>query len=108
MDSSSCERGGSSRAIGFEVKDSGIGISVHMQRQLLAPFRRADGSPWHRTQGGGIGLGMSRRLIESMGGALELDSALGLGTTVRFTLLLPDCISPEAMTAELVVPGNQQ
>jgi len=51
---------------------------------------------------------MSRRLIESMGGALELDSALGLGTTVRFTLLLPDCISPEAMTAELVVPGNQQ
>jgi signal transduction histidine kinase len=94
--------------IGFEVKDSGIGISVHMQRQLLAPFRRADGSPWHRTQGGGIGLGMSRRLIESMGGAVELDSALGLGTTVRFTLQLPDCVSPEAITADLATRGNQK
>lgn len=76
---------------GFEVKDSGTGIPVHLQRRLLAPFLRADGSPWHRTRGSGIGLGISRRLIQSMGGTLELDSMPGLGTTIRFTLHLPEC-----------------
>ncbi|MBZ5675706.1 MAG: hypothetical protein LAP61_15805 [Acidobacteriia bacterium] len=83
--------------IAFEVKDSGTGIPVHMQRRLLAPFQRADGSPWHRTRGRGIGLGISRRLVESMGAALEMDSVMGLGTTVRFTLDLPKCVSPEPL-----------
>jgi signal transduction histidine kinase len=87
--------------IGFEIRDSGAGIPVHMQRRLLAPFLRADGSPWHRTRGWGVGLGISRRLIESMGGALELETALGLGTTVRFSLDMPDCILPEATPAAL-------
>jgi signal transduction histidine kinase len=94
--------------IGFEVQDSGAGIPVHIQRRLLAPFLRADGSPWHRTRGRGVGVGVSRRLIESMGGALELDTALGLGTTVRFTLDLPDCDLPEAMPAALVAPDHQR
>ena len=82
---------------GFEVKDSGVGISFHVKRRLLAPFRRADGSPSHRTRGLGTGFGISRRLIESMGGVLELDTAPGLGTTVRFTLDLPDAASLSAV-----------
>jgi signal transduction histidine kinase len=99
--------------IGFEVKDSGAGIPMHVQRRLLAPFLRADGSPWHRTRGRGVGVGVSRRLIESMGGALELDTALGLGTTARFILDLPECdlpdgVLPEAMPAVLVAPGDQR
>ena len=83
--------------IGFEVKDSGVGIPFHLKRRLLAPFRRADGSPSHRTRGVGTGFGISRRLIESMGGVLELDTAPGLGTTVRFTLDLPEAASPLAV-----------
>jgi signal transduction histidine kinase len=81
--------------IGFEVKDSGSGIPIHMQRRLLAPFIRADGTPWKRTRGGGVGLGIARRLVESMGGTLEMDSVTGLGTTVRFELNLPECDAPE-------------
>jgi signal transduction histidine kinase len=83
--------------VAFEVKDSGTGIPVHVQRRLLAPFHRADGSPWHRTRGRGIGLGISRRLVESMGAALEMDSVMGMGTSVRFTLDLPECGSPEPL-----------
>jgi signal transduction histidine kinase len=99
--------------IGFEVKDSGAGIPMHVRRRLLAPFLRADGSPWHRTRGRGVGVGVSRRLIESMGGALELDTALGLGTTARFVLdlpesELPDGVLPEAMPAVLIAPGDQR
>jgi len=91
--------------IGFEVKDSGPGIPFHMQRQLLAPFLRADGSPWRRTHGPGIGLGMSRRLVESMGGALELESIPGLGTSVRFTLDLPASPQSKGELIELDADG---
>jgi signal transduction histidine kinase len=77
--------------IGFEVKDTGVGIPIHVQRRLLGPFLRADGSPWHRTRGLGVGLAVSRRLIESMGGDLKLASVPGLGTTVQFALDLPAC-----------------
>jgi signal transduction histidine kinase len=94
--------------IGFAVKDSGAGIPLNVQRWLLAPFFRADGSPWHRTRGHGIGVGVSRRLIESMGGALELDTALGLGTTFRFKLDLPDCLLPESMPAAVPAPADQR
>jgi len=87
--------------IAFEVRDTGAGIPTHVQRRLLGPFLRADGSPWHRTRGLGIGLGVSRRAIESMGGELELDSVLGLGTTVRFTLDLPEHVLPMAVPASL-------
>jgi signal transduction histidine kinase len=87
--------------VGFEVKDSGAGIPTHMQRRLLATFVRADGSPWHRTRGRGVGLGISRRLIESMGGTLEMDSVMGLGTTVRFALDLPECAFSDSTPAAL-------
>ena len=87
--------------IGFEVKDSGSGIPIHVQRRLLAPYVRADGSPWHRTRGPGIGLGMTRRLVESIGGELGLNSALGMGTSVRFTLYLPDSLEPDGLLSEL-------
>jgi signal transduction histidine kinase len=89
--------------VGFEVRDTGAGIPIHVQRRLLGPFLRADGSPWHRTRGLGIGLGVSRRLIESMGGDLKLDSVFGLGTTVRFTLDLPEYTLPVAAPASLAV-----
>jgi signal transduction histidine kinase len=86
--------------IGFEVRDTGPGIPIHLQQRLLGPFLRADGSPWHRTRGLGIGLGVSRRVIESMGGDLKLDSVLGLGTTVRFTLDLPKYVLPTEAPAK--------
>jgi signal transduction histidine kinase len=83
--------------VGFAVRDSGAGIPIYLQRRLLAPFVRADGTPGHRTRGRGIGLGISRRLVESMGGTLEIDSVIGLGTTVRFALDLPECVLPDSM-----------
>ena len=93
--------------VAFEIKDSGVGIPVHIQRRLLAPFQRADGSPWHRTRGRGVGLGISRRLVESMGAGLEMDSVMGLGTTVRFTLQLPECAAPDPMPTSFSGPHEE-
>jgi two-component system sensor histidine kinase RpfC len=93
--------------IGFDIKDCGGGIPIHVQRRLLAHFLRADGSPWRRTRGRGAGLGIARSLIESMGGAFELISALGVGTTVRFILDLPECSTdvPTTLTDERPEPS---
>jgi signal transduction histidine kinase len=86
--------------VAFEVRDSGAGIPLQMQRRLFASFLRADGTPWHRTHGRGSGLGISRHLVESMGGTVEMESVMGLGTTVRFSLNLP-----EFALAECEPPG---
>ncbi len=91
--------------VAFEIKDSGTGIPVQIQRRLLGPFQRADGSPWHRMRGRGVGVGIARRLVESMGAALEMESVMGLGTTVRFTLDLPECAPPEAIPLSFSPPA---
>lgn len=75
--------------LAVQVSDTGVGIPPERQAKLFQPFVQADGS--HTRQYGGLGLGLSisRRLAELMGGALTLHSAgLGQGTTITLTLPL--------------------
>ncbi len=75
------------------VSDSGMGIPVEMQAQVLEPFVQVDGSSTRQHSGFGLGLSMARRLTELMGGALLISSP-GIDRGTNVTLRLP--LIPEA------------
>lgn len=76
----------SGRGVVIEVCDQGIGIDSSDLKQLFTPFFRSDRSRSRQTGGVGLGLTLARRVIEAHGGAIEIKSALGLGTTVKVEL----------------------
>ncbi|MGL4396412.1 MAG: response regulator [Hyphomicrobium sp.] len=82
-----CQNASETRArIAFEVRDTGIGIDAAMKAKLFEPFTQAESSISRRFGGTGLGLSISRHLVELMGGEMALDSQLGTGTTLTFTL----------------------
>ncbi|RIX41946.1 MAG: response regulator [Rhodocyclales bacterium GT-UBC] len=82
------EDGGNQVVVRFEVKDTGIGIPADVLGRLFAPFEQADGSISRKYGGTGLGLTISRRLAEMMGGAVGVESAPGEGSLFWFTARL--------------------
>lgn len=72
---------GTDTALRVTVSDSGIGIDPAQQSRIFEPFAQADGSITRRFGGTGLGLSLSRRLVELMGGELRVHSAIGQGAT---------------------------
>ena len=68
------------------VADTGIGISQEQVSRLFTPFSQADSSTQRSYGGSGLGLSICRALINVLGGKIELESQLGMGTTVSFTV----------------------
>ena len=94
----------------FAVTDTGIGIPPEKISKLFKPFSQVDSSSERRRSGTGLGLIISKRLCELMGGSISVDSKAGEGTTFRFSLLTDyekgDTTPPMAMRSSSTSPGH--
>jgi signal transduction histidine kinase/CheY-like chemotaxis protein len=70
----------------FSVKDTGIGIPANKLEAIFESFTQADGSTTRRYGGSGLGLTISRRLTEMMGGRIRVESEVGKGSNFVFTI----------------------
>ncbi|HXO59025.1 MAG TPA: HAMP domain-containing sensor histidine kinase, partial [Candidatus Acidoferrum sp.] len=69
-----------------EVRDNGIGIKPEDQQRLFEEFRQVDGSTSRGYEGVGLGLALSKRLVELQGGQIWVESAPGRGSVFRFLI----------------------
>jgi PAS domain S-box-containing protein len=82
-------REGGKAVLSIAVADTGEGIPDEAQGKLFQPFTQADPSTSRKHGGTGLGLALCKRIIEGMGGAIELQSRQGQGTTLTVTVALP-------------------
>ena len=90
------------------VADNGIGISQEFQKHIFEPFERERTSTVSKVEGSGIGMGIVKKLVGLMGGTVEVESKIGVGST--FTVTIPSRIASEeeAQAKREVNPSDRE
>ncbi len=73
----------------FTVRDTGIGMAPELVEEALEVFKRGDEPLIRKAEGAGLGLPLANAIVEAHGGALTIESELGVGTAVTVTLSAP-------------------
>ena len=91
----------------FVVQDNGIGMSEEFQKTLFEPFAREEKSGTNKVQGTGLGMAITKSIVDLMGGTIHVESTTGKGT--RFEVVLEFPIDAEADTVqETQVPPEEE
>ncbi|MCX4319357.1 MAG: response regulator, partial [Lachnospiraceae bacterium] len=72
--------------INLQVKDNGIGMSEEFQAEIFESFTREDRKRVHKTEGTGLGMAITKYIVDAMGGSIEVKSKQGEGTEFNITL----------------------
>ena len=70
----------------FVIKDNGMGMTQEFIRTIFDPFTRAENSVTNKVQGTGLGMAITKNLVDMMGGTISIDSVPGMGSTFTVTL----------------------
>ncbi len=74
------------KGVVIEISDTGVGIAKNQIAKVLEPFGQVETSLVRRHEGAGLGLPLAKALIELHGGSFEIESTVGVGTRVRFSI----------------------
>jgi PAS domain S-box-containing protein len=91
----------------LEVEDNGIGIAAQDVDRLFVEFQQLDAGMTKRHQGTGLGLALTRRIVEAQGGTVGVDSLLGRGSTFHATLPCRAAAARAPEDGPLCPPGDQ-
>ncbi len=94
-------RGNNFVRILLRVKDTGIGMSEEFQKKIFESFTREDSKRVHKTEGTGLGMAITKYIVDAMGGEIEVKSTQGVGTEFNITL---DLERTEEAEEDMVLP----
>jgi signal transduction histidine kinase/CheY-like chemotaxis protein len=92
-------------AIAFSVTDTGIGIAPEDQELIFQEFTQIDSALQRKVKGTGLGLPLTKRLAELLGGSVSVVSSPGIGST--FTAVVPRLYSPAVIDADAARPATE-
>jgi CheY-like chemotaxis protein len=92
---------GDRRQLFFEVKDTGIGIPQNKMNELFVPFNQLERTLSRKRDGVGLGLAITKNLVELMGGKIWAESAPNQGTTFHFTILAETIPNKQLVSGEM-------
>ncbi|MCI8862571.1 MAG: response regulator [Lachnospiraceae bacterium] len=88
--------------IHLEVRDTGIGMSPEFREQIFESFSREDSARVHRTEGSGLGMAITKYIVDTMNGTIRVESEKGKGSTFFVTLDLEKALVEEV---DMVLPS---